>query len=155
MAKAYLASVLWGMALQNSVFGGEREQRQSSSIWPPSASGMDVVGWSAHSSPIFASLVPNPSHESSASYHPCSRIQLIFWQFDTEAQFCVHSHVVLFLDYLSFASLLFVPNSVFTYILFRALQFEFSKTIAPYSAPTALLDAIQVLTRIILDTLSC
>ena len=45
-----------------------------------------------------------------------------------------------------------MPNSVFTCILFCALQFKFSKTVAPYSAPTALLDAIQVLTRIILDT---
>ena len=141
-----------GMAPQNSVFGGERGQRQSSSFWPPGTSGMDVVGWSAHSSPIFASSASNPSHASSESCHPCSGIQHIFRQFGTEAQFCVHSHVVLFLDYLSFACLLFVSDSVFTCVLFCALHLQFSKTVAPYSAPTALLDAIQVLTRIILDT---
>ena len=139
------------MAPQNSVFGGERGQRQSSSFWPPSASGMDVVGWSAHSSLIFASSASNPSHASSESCHPCSGIQHVFRRFGTEAQFCVHSHVVLFLDYSSFACLLFMPNSVFTCVLFRALQFQFSKTVASYFALTALLDAIQVLTRIILD----
>ena len=63
------------MAPQNSVFGGERGQRQSSSFWPPGASGMDVVGWSAHLSPIFANSAPNPSHASSESYHPCFGIQ--------------------------------------------------------------------------------
>ena len=111
-----------------------------------------MVGWSAHLSPIFASSAANPFQASSESYHPCSGIQHVFKRFGTEAQFCVHSHVFLFLDYSSFACLLFVPNSVFTCVLFNALHFQFSMTIAPYSAPTALLDAIQVLTRIILDT---
>ena len=45
-----------------------------------------------------------------------------------------------------------MPNSVFTSGFFHALQLLLSKRVAPYSAPTALLDAIQILSRIILGT---
>ena len=45
-----------------------------------------------------------------------------------------------------------MPNSVFISGFYHALQLLFSKKVASYSAPTALLDAIQILSRIILDT---